>query len=73
MAANIHAAFRESPGARVLSIVGSSHKPWLDSLLGQMQGVKVLDADIKMNGQAKLWSEALHCAFRTEPMSKSKV
>jgi hypothetical protein len=45
MAANIHAAFRESPGARVLTIVGSSHKPWLDSLLGQMQGVEIVDAE----------------------------
>ena len=45
MAANIHAAFREAPGARVLSIVGSSHKPWLDSLLAQMQGVQVLDIE----------------------------
>jgi hypothetical protein len=45
MAANLHAAFRESPGARVLAIVGSSHKPWLDSLLGQMQGVEIVDAE----------------------------
>lgn len=44
MVANIHVAFRDRPGARVLSIVGSSHKPWFDSLLGQMQGVDVLDA-----------------------------
>lgn len=43
MVANIRAAFRERPGARVLSIVGSSHKPWFDSLLGQMQGVDVVD------------------------------
>jgi hypothetical protein len=45
MVANIHAAFRESPGARVLSIVGSSHKPWFDSLLGQMQGVDIVDTE----------------------------
>lgn len=43
MVANIRAAFREQPGARVLSIVGSSHKPWFDSLLGQMQGVDIVD------------------------------
>ena len=43
MVANIRAAFREHPGARVLSIVGSSHKPWFDSLLGQMQGVDIVD------------------------------
>lgn len=45
MAANIRAAFRERVGARVLVIVGASHKPWLDSLLGQMQGVDVVDVD----------------------------
>ncbi|WP_257388101.1 DUF5694 domain-containing protein [Tahibacter caeni] len=44
MVANIRAAFRERPGARVLSIVGSSHKPWFDGLLGQMQGVTIADA-----------------------------
>lgn len=44
MVANVRAAFRERPGARVLSIVGASHKPWFDSLLGQMQGVDVVDA-----------------------------
>jgi hypothetical protein len=43
MVSNIRAAFREHPGARVLSVVGSSHKPWFDSLLGQMQGVDVVD------------------------------
>jgi putative endopeptidase len=41
---NVRAAFRERPGARVLSIVGASHKPWFDSLLGQMQGVEIVDA-----------------------------
>lgn len=45
MAANVRAAFRERPGARVLSIVGASHKPWFDSLLGQMQGVDIVDAE----------------------------
>jgi hypothetical protein len=45
MVSNIHATFRERPGARVLSIVGSSHKPWFDSLLGQMQGVDIVDAE----------------------------
>ena len=44
MAANVHVAFREHPGARVLCVVGSSHKPWFDSLLGQMQGVELVDA-----------------------------
>ena len=45
MAANVHAAFREHPGARVLCVVGSSHKPWFDGLLGQMQGVDIVDAE----------------------------
>lgn len=45
MAANIRATFRELPGSRVLTIVGSSHKPWLDSFLGQMQGVQIIDAE----------------------------
>jgi hypothetical protein len=45
MVANIRAAFRERPGARVLSIVGSSHKPWFDDLLGRMQGVDIVDAE----------------------------
>jgi len=45
MVANIRAVFIERPGARVLSIVGASHKPWFDSLLGQMQGVDVVDVE----------------------------
>lgn len=44
MAANIRAAFRDRPGARVLVIVGNSHKPWLDNLLGLMQGIDLVDA-----------------------------
>lgn len=44
MAANIHATFGATPGLRVLSIVGATHKPWLDGLLGQMQGVEIVDA-----------------------------
>jgi len=45
MAANVRAAFRERPGARVLFIVGASHKPWMDALLGQMLGVDIVDAE----------------------------
>lgn len=45
MVANIHQTFRERPGARVLSIVGVSHKPWFDSWLGQMQGVEIVDVE----------------------------
>lgn len=44
MVANIRETFRERPGARVLSIVGFSHKPWFDAWLGQMQGVDMVDA-----------------------------
>ncbi|WNG46928.1 hypothetical protein F0U60_24460 [Archangium minus] len=43
MVANIRETFRERPGARVLSIVGSSHKPWFDAWLGQLQGVDIVD------------------------------
>lgn len=45
MVANIQQTFRERPGARVLSIVGVSHKPWFDSWLGQMQGVEIVDVE----------------------------
>lgn len=44
MVANIRETFRERPGARVLSIVGVSHKPWFDQWLGQLQGVEIVDA-----------------------------
>jgi hypothetical protein len=45
MVANIRETFRERSGARVLSIVGVSHKPWFDSWLGQLQGVEIVDAE----------------------------
>lgn len=44
MAANIRATFRERPDARVLVIVGSSHKPMLERLLGALEGVEIVDA-----------------------------
>lgn len=44
MVANIRETFRERPGARVLSVVGVSHKPWFDGWLGQLQGVQIVDA-----------------------------
>lgn len=44
MVAYIRETFRERPGARVLSVVGVSHKPWFDHWLGQMQGVDIVDA-----------------------------
>ncbi|MDG2523771.1 DUF5694 domain-containing protein [Stenotrophomonas sp. HITSZ_GD] len=45
MVANVLQVVREQPGARVLSIVGVSHKPWFDAWLGQMQGVDVDDVE----------------------------
>lgn len=47
MVANIRETFRERPGARVLTIVGASHKPWFDQWLGQLQGVEIVNvADV---------------------------
>jgi hypothetical protein len=43
MVANIRETFRERPGARVVSIVGVTHKPWFDGWLGQLQGVDIVD------------------------------
>lgn len=45
MVANVRETFRERPGARVLSIVGASHKPWFDAWLGQLQGADVVDVE----------------------------
>jgi len=45
MVSTIRLAFGDHPGTHVLAIVGSSHKPWFDGLLGQMQGVDVVDAE----------------------------
>lgn len=45
MVANIRAAFGNKPGARVLSIVGSSHKPYFDAYLGMMHDVRVRDTE----------------------------
>jgi hypothetical protein len=43
MVANVRETFRERPGARVLCIVGATHKPWFDEWLGQLQGVDIVD------------------------------
>ena len=43
MVANVRETFRERPGARVLAVVGATHKPWFDSWLGQLQGVDIVD------------------------------
>lgn len=45
MVANIRAAFAKRPGARVLNIVGASHKPWYDQWMRQMVDVEVIDAE----------------------------
>jgi hypothetical protein len=43
MVTNIGSSFMDHPGARVLVVVGSQHKAWFDHLIGQMQGVDVVD------------------------------
>lgn len=45
MAANIREVASWTPGGRVLVIVGSAHKPWLDAYLGMMTDVRVVDAE----------------------------
>jgi hypothetical protein len=44
MAANIREVAAQFPGGRVLVIVGSAHKPWLDAYLRMMSDVEVADA-----------------------------
>ena len=44
MAANIRSAFANKPDARVLVIVGSTHKGYLDAYLDMMQDVSLVDA-----------------------------
>ena len=44
MAANIRAAITPTPGARVLNLVGASHKSWYDQWARQMSDVDVVDA-----------------------------
>jgi hypothetical protein len=46
MVANIRETFRERPGARVLTIVGASHKSLFDGWLGQLQGIDIVDAAV---------------------------
>lgn len=45
MVANIRAAFGNAPGARVLNIVGASHKGYYDAYLDQMSDVQIIDAE----------------------------
>jgi hypothetical protein len=44
MAANIREVAARLPGKRVLVVVGSAHKPWLDSYLEMMTDVGIVDA-----------------------------
>lgn len=44
MAANVRSAFRERPDARVLTIVGATHKGYMDAYLAMMQDVRLIDA-----------------------------
>jgi hypothetical protein len=46
MVSNVRAAFGNTPGARVLNIVGASHKPYFDAYLGMMSDVKIVDAKV---------------------------
>lgn len=43
MVSNIRAACARSPGARVLSIVGASHKAYFDAYLGMMHDLEIVD------------------------------
>ena len=45
MVANIRAAFVPHPGARVLAIVGSSHKGYFEAYLNMMHDVRLVDAE----------------------------
>lgn len=46
MVSNIRAAFGNRPGARVLNIVGASHKPYYDAYMNMMPDVKLVDAEV---------------------------
>ena len=45
MVSNIRAAFGNTPGARVLNIVGASHKAYYDAYLDMIADVELADAD----------------------------
>ena len=45
MVSNVVAVFASHPGARVLNIVGASHKPYFDAYLNLMHDVKLVDAE----------------------------
>lgn len=45
MAAHLREATAEAPGGRVLMLVGSAHKPWLDAYLGRMHDIETVSAE----------------------------
>lgn len=45
MVSNIRAAFGTRPGARVLNVVGASHKPYYDAYLNLMHEVELVEAE----------------------------
>lgn len=45
IAANIRATLQKDPQARVLSIIGATHKGYLDAYLDMMQDVRLIDAE----------------------------
>ena len=45
IAANIRATLQRTPEARVLSIIGATHKGYLDAYLAMMQDVRLVDAE----------------------------
>lgn len=45
MVASIRAVFANRPGARVLNVVGASHKPFYDAYLAMMADVALVDAE----------------------------
>ncbi|MAL09893.1 MAG: hypothetical protein CMF74_09535 [Maricaulis sp.] len=49
MAANVIEAAGNHPGATVLVIVGSSHKPYFDAYLDQMHDVELVSVDVVLN------------------------
>lgn len=49
MVANIRATFGNRPGARVLNIVGASHKGYYDAYLDMMSDVQIIDAEKVLN------------------------
>jgi len=45
IAANLRSTLQKTPDARVLSIIGATHKGYLDAYLDMMQDVRIVDAE----------------------------